>query len=140
MLPNMARKGAGARVRGECKDGHVTETTAAPNRVTWTGTCSQEGCELPVTCHRIKSTETKKNDAGGDKSKARVRRVKGYVRPSDGARVGSSERRGDAGAGDDGTPAAPREGGEPEPGFDEGKRPDIVDESDDWGIFPGFSR
>jgi hypothetical protein len=40
-------------VRGTCKEGHVTETTSAPGRVTWHGTCATEECELSVYAKRV---------------------------------------------------------------------------------------
>src|SRR3954470_17724957 len=40
------------RVRGTCKAGHVTEALSDPSRVTWEGTCSTDGCELPVKARR----------------------------------------------------------------------------------------
>lgn len=40
------------RVRGTCKAGHVTEALSDPGRVTWEGTCSTDGCELPVKARR----------------------------------------------------------------------------------------
>lgn len=50
-----ANKGRGGRVpvRGQCKDGHTTETTSDPGRITWAGECAAEGCTLPVHAKRI---------------------------------------------------------------------------------------
>lgn len=44
---------SGVKVRGSCTAGHITEATAPPRRVTWNGTCSHDGCGLPVTARRI---------------------------------------------------------------------------------------
>src|SRR3954453_9133048 len=44
------------RVRGTCKAGHVTEALSDPGRVTWEGTCSTDGCELPVKARRAPRT------------------------------------------------------------------------------------
>jgi hypothetical protein len=41
------------RVRGTCKDGHLTETVSAPGRVTWHGACATEGCENTVYAKRV---------------------------------------------------------------------------------------
>jgi hypothetical protein len=43
----------GIRVRGTCRSGHTTEAVSTPGRSTWNGTCSDPGCELPVTAKRI---------------------------------------------------------------------------------------
>lgn len=51
-MPTKPGKGQ-VRVRGTCKAGHTTEARSDPGRVTWEGTCSTEGCELPVKARRM---------------------------------------------------------------------------------------
>src|SRR3954454_17878100 len=48
-----AKKGRSVRVRGTCKSGHITETTSAPGRVRWEGSCATPGCDLEVRASRV---------------------------------------------------------------------------------------
>lgn len=71
------------KVRGTCKQGHVTEAVAAPGRVTWQGKCADSGCDLSVNCRRVPK------DRAGDGATAkdandpyRVIRVDSYGRNS----------------------------------------------------------
>jgi hypothetical protein len=137
-----ARK-SGARVRGTCKAGHVTERLAEADRLTWTGPCSNDGCDLNVRCKRVSTVETSDDK---EKPKSRVRRVESYERPSKRARVagkrtGAGEPPGVDDNGGDGTGKGP-EGAGPattqEPGFEhvDTRGPD---DDDAGGIFPGWS-
>lgn len=53
MIPYVSKPRGQVRVRATCPDGHVTEATSDPGRVTWEGTCSTEGCEHPVKGRRV---------------------------------------------------------------------------------------
>lgn len=137
MVDSVTTKKPGAKVRGECADGHTTETTAAPGRITWRGQCSDPGCELEVKCTRIPSTEGdgKKDESGAPTS--RVRRIKGYVGSSSDARMEerppAGDRAKDGPAG--GEPPAPEQ-----PGFE--RKPVAVgpddDDDDQYSFFPGI--
>jgi hypothetical protein len=140
-----ARK-SGARVRGTCKAGHVTERLAGADRITWTGPCSNDGCDLNVRCKRVSTAESSDDK---EKTKSRVRRVESYERPSKRARV-ADKRVGTDEPGVDGRDpdehdyepgdGSPKEGSgaTQEPGFEhvDARGPD---DDDADGIFPGWS-
>lgn len=72
-------------MRGRCRQGHVTDTTAAKGRTTWKGPCATDGCTLEVVCRRIPTTARNQPDpsppaAGGKKVKKppRYKVVEGY--------------------------------------------------------------
>lgn len=45
-------------VEGTCTAGHVTREVAPKGRVTWSGTCSADGCNRRVTARRLPRTTT----------------------------------------------------------------------------------
>jgi hypothetical protein len=121
-------KKPGAKVRGTCKNGHVTETTAEPTRLTWKGPCSHEGCDLEVIAKRIKTTEAAKEPTG-KKPASRVRKVSGYDN-------GKRTKLDGAGAGKPAKSAPEPDGGkEPEPTFSQLPEPD---DGPDDGFFDDF--
>src|SRR6185437_12121294 len=122
----MPRKpGASVRVRGTCGEGHVTEATSAPGRVTWEGQCSHEGCDLPVKARRMPGrAAAPPADSGPPRSSAggappetpparpagRLKRVRYDVQPDPEPRRDDAAGGGDAG-GAGPTAAAPRPAG-----------------------------
>ena len=134
----MTTKGAGARVRGECKDGHVTERMAPAGRITWSGECSEEGCELPVKCKRIPGAAAKEIKESEPDTGSRVTKVSGYAR-SKRARV---QHRGLKKGTDGGDAPNPETVGTTisEPGFQPVPKPRSTGdgESGTWGFFPGI--
>src|SRR3954447_23570349 len=93
------------RVRGTCKAGHVTEAVSDPGRVTWEGTCSTDGCELPVKARRAPRTRpevtapatTAPDDAGDPKLRrvnyaAQPPKARGTDKPAEPADGGSGSQ------------------------------------------------
>src|SRR6185437_2378752 len=124
----MPRKpGASVRVRGTCREGHVTEATSAPGRVTWEGSCSHEGCDLPVKARRMPGRVAAPVDSGTPgqgsppasptpetppaKPAGRLRRVRYDIQPDQLPREPDPEPEqpagGDAGGGGAAAPARP---------------------------------
>lgn len=73
-------KASGIKVRGSCRNGHVTEATSNPGRLTWEGPCSHEGCDLNLRAKRIPRDEVPAPlPAGADAgSTTRVVRITDY--------------------------------------------------------------
>jgi hypothetical protein len=131
-------KRAGIRVRGTCAEGHTTEATTEPGRVTNRGPCSHEGCALQVVRKRIpretpeadapatKATETGAEDGPGYKVReARIRRERPSKRAAERKPDTETEERPDdrvPPAGGAGTPPVRDDVTEREPDGDE-RRP-----------------
>ena len=79
-----ATKAAGVRVRGSCKNGHITETVADRGRVTAQVVCSHDGCEQKVNCRRIPKDATPPPPPASDGT-TRVVRIADYDATSSGA-------------------------------------------------------
>src|SRR5213075_1016311 len=52
-LPMSRRPAVGIPVRGQCREGHWTEGTSEPGRVTAQVRCAEPGCGLRLTARRI---------------------------------------------------------------------------------------
>jgi hypothetical protein len=132
----MTRKESGAKVRGTCKDGHVTEVVAGPRRITATVPCSFEGCERTVRCKRIPASESgepsEKKEEPASKRGPKVTRVSGYERSGGGDAGMGNKGASDASSGKSGTGSGPTE---TVPSFAKRERPDDG-QDDDGGIFP----
>lgn len=120
------RPGRGVRCRGTCKDGHTTEVTSEPGRVSWHGPCPHDGCRLKVYARRVPDStppppDTKTTDTHAGEDPHRVLEVSAYrdepqpqpERPDEPERPGD----GAGGAGGDDQPAAP-----PRPAHQRGRR------------------